>query len=71
MIKTTSISKRSITKWFYISNDEADKLIKVPTGRGAFYDSIEYLTHEHPKQIAKGKKPELFGGRDKVITKKI
>lgn len=37
--------------WFGVK----EQYIDVPKGRGAFMDCIQYLTHEHPKQIAAGK----------------
>lgn len=37
--------------WFSVP----EQYIDVPKGRGAFLDCVEYLTHEHPNQIANGK----------------
>lgn len=37
--------------WFGVP----EHMIDVPKGRGAFYDCVEYLTHENPKEVAAGK----------------
>ena len=37
--------------WFGVP----ENLVYVGRGRGAFWDCVEYLTHEHPKQVAAGK----------------
>lgn len=40
-----------VAKWFGVPINQ----VQVGRGRGAFEDKIQYLTHEHPKQLAKGK----------------
>ena len=46
-----SVELSVFAAWFGVP----ENMIDVPKGRGAFYDCVEYLTHEHPKQIAEGK----------------
>lgn len=41
----------NIAKWFNVPPNQ----IKLPKGRGAFLDCVEYLTHEHEKQQKLGK----------------
>ena len=41
----------TIAKWFGVPNQQ----VEVKKGYGAFLDCVEYLTHEHIKQQAKGK----------------
>ena len=40
-----------IAKWFNVP----EQYVEVKKGAGAFLDCVEYLTHEHPNQLAKGK----------------
>lgn len=47
----TSLDSAVLAKWLGIP----ENMIEFPTGRGAFLDCIEYLTHENPKEQAKGK----------------
>lgn len=42
---------KTIAKWFNIPTN----YIEVPYGHGAFWDCVEYLTHEDPDQLAEGK----------------
>ena len=46
-----AIEVSTIASWFGIPENFVD----VPKGHGAFLDCIEYLTHENPKEQAKGK----------------
>lgn len=48
---STAVEVASIAKWFGIPENFVD----VPKGHGAFLDCVEYLTHENPKEQAKGK----------------
>lgn len=46
-----AIGVRKIAEWFGVPESQVD----IPKGHGAFWDKVEYLTHEHPKQQAKGR----------------
>lgn len=43
--------KSSVARWFNVP----ENFIRIVSGRDAFLDAIQYLTHEHPDQLALGK----------------
>lgn len=46
-----AIELQAVARWFNVP----EQYIDVPKGAGAFLDTVEYLTHSHPNQQAKGK----------------
>lgn len=46
-----AVEIHTIAEWF----DVPDNFVQVIKGANAFWDCVEYLTHEHPDQQAKGK----------------
>ena len=45
------LEAKKIAEWFGVP----EELVRIPNGNGAFWSGMEYLTHEHPKDIAHGK----------------
>ncbi len=58
------LSVETVAKWFGISSN----FIDLPKGKGAFTDSLRYLTHESESEQALGK--HLYSD-DEVITKNL
>lgn len=46
-----SMEPGKVAEWFSVP----EELVKALKGNGAFWSSMEYLTHEHPKDMAQGK----------------
>ena len=45
------VKMKTLARWFNVPLN----FIEIPKGKGAFLAKIEYLTHEHPDQLALGK----------------